>query len=107
LEEALEDFDEAIRLNRWFPHFFNNRGTILRALGQTEKALQDFTEAVKLNPRSPEAVYNRALVLEQTSPREAPQGWEDYLRLVQNIPAMQDKLSEIQKRINFWKSRGQ
>ena len=105
LEKALEDFDEAIRLNRWFPHFFNNRGTILRAQGQTERALQDFTEAVKLNPRYPEAVYNRALVLERISPREALQAWESYLPMAREIPAMQDKIPEIEKRISFWKSR--
>jgi tetratricopeptide (TPR) repeat protein len=105
MEKALEDFDEAIRINRWFPHFFNNRGTILRALGQPEKALQDFTEAVKLNPRSPEAVFNRALALEQINPREALQAWESYLPMAREIPAMQDKIPEIEKRIEAWKAR--
>jgi tetratricopeptide (TPR) repeat protein len=89
----------------WFPHFFNNRGTILRALAQTGRALQDFTEAVKLNPRYPEAVYNRALVLERISPREALQAWESYLPVAREVPAMGDKIPEIEKRISFWKSR--
>jgi tetratricopeptide (TPR) repeat protein len=105
MEKALEDYDEAIRLNRWFPHFFNNRGIIQWTLGRTDQALQDFSEAIKLNPKFAEALFNRAAVLELIDPREAVKAWEDYLRLAEETPLLAEKVPPIRKRVEAWKAK--
>ena len=105
MEKALQDFDEAIRLNRWYPHFFNHRGEILRALGRMDQALQDFNEAIKLNAKYPEALFNRAAVLEQIDPQEAVRAWEGYLRVAEETPALAGKAPDVRKRIAAWKAK--
>ena len=59
-EKAIQDYDEAIRLNPQFADAYYNRGTAYgRDLGQYGKAIKDFDEAIRLNPHDADAYYNR------------------------------------------------
>ena len=49
-EEALAEYNEAIRLDPQFAVAYFNRGQTYFALGQPQKAVQDYAEAIRLNP---------------------------------------------------------
>jgi tetratricopeptide (TPR) repeat protein len=57
-QSAIQDFDQAIRLNPQADAYFN-RGFAYRNLGQFERAIEEFDEALRLNPQHAEAYYNR------------------------------------------------
>ena len=58
---AIEDFDEAIRLNPKNPHFHIFRGMAYMARRQNRKAIDDFDEALRLQSNLPLAYAQRAL----------------------------------------------
>ena len=73
LEEAIQDFDEALRLSPEHPGTahnhthtlpplaYNNRGSAYYQLGRIERAIEDYDRAIQLSPRSAEFYVNRAL----------------------------------------------
>ena len=48
--EAVQEFDEAIRLNPEFAEAYYNRGFVYDDLGQFQRAIEDFDAAIRLNP---------------------------------------------------------
>ena len=60
-ERAIEDFDEAIRLNPEDADAYYNRGVAYGDLGQYEREIQDYDEAIRLNPEYAKAYYNRGV----------------------------------------------
>jgi tetratricopeptide (TPR) repeat protein len=58
-DQAIQDFDEAIRLNPDFALAFTNRGNAYAAKGAYDRAIQDFDQAVRLKPDNALALYNR------------------------------------------------
>jgi len=63
LDEALRDFDQAIRLEPAFAEAHNSRATVLQALGRRDQAVAAFDVAVALKPAFVEAHNNRGVVL--------------------------------------------
>ena len=59
IERAIEEYDEAIRLNPNDAIAYKNRGTAYRNLGQFERAIEDYAEAIRLNPNDAIAYYSR------------------------------------------------
>jgi tetratricopeptide (TPR) repeat protein len=59
LDEAIANYDEAIRLKPDFAEAFNNRGYAKSNLGRTEEAIYDFDEAIRLKPNFANAFCNR------------------------------------------------
>jgi tetratricopeptide (TPR) repeat protein len=49
-DRAIEDFDQAIRLNPNYALAFVNRGGAYSAKGQYDRAIEDFDQAIRLNP---------------------------------------------------------
>ena len=49
-EEAIADYDEAIRLNPDYDYAYNNRGVAKKNLGRHEEAITDYDEAIRLKP---------------------------------------------------------
>jgi tetratricopeptide (TPR) repeat protein len=60
-DQALEDFDQSIRLNPSSPKHYNNRGIIYRIRHDYDRAIADYSEAIWLKSDFPAAFYNRAV----------------------------------------------
>ena len=61
LEEAIAEYDEAIRLDPQFALAYNNRGFANTKLGQYARAIQDYDEAIRLDPWNPDSNAGRAM----------------------------------------------
>jgi tetratricopeptide (TPR) repeat protein len=61
-DQALQDYEQAMRLNPNNANAYNNRGIIYRIKGEYDRAIADYDEAIWLkNGDFPAAYYNRAL----------------------------------------------
>jgi tetratricopeptide (TPR) repeat protein len=60
-DRAIEDLDQAIRLNPNFAEAFSNRGNAYTNKGQPDRAIQDLDQAIRLNPNYAGAFRNRGL----------------------------------------------
>jgi len=63
LNQSLEEFKTAIRLDSANPDAYNGLGEVYRMQGQLEKAEEAFSKAVELDSEYSEAVANRGTVL--------------------------------------------
>ena len=61
-EEAIEKYNEAIKLNSNHAGLYNNRGVAKNELGQHYEAIDDYDKAIELNPNNKEAYNNRGNV---------------------------------------------
>ena len=59
-ERAIQDYNEAIRLDPEDANTFNKRGIAYFRLGQYERAIEDYDEAIQLAPRFA-PYYNRGM----------------------------------------------
>ena len=57
-EEAIEDFDKAIKLNPDYVDAYNNRGFTKENLGLYEEAFKDYKKALELDPNNKYAMSN-------------------------------------------------
>ena len=60
-DRAIEDYNQAIRLNPDYANAFINRGNVYRKGGQYDRAILDFDEAIRLSPQNPLAFYSRGV----------------------------------------------
>ncbi len=60
-EEAIAEYDEAIRLDSEFFEAYNNRAYVHFKLDQFERAIQDYDEAIRLDPRNPMVYATRGI----------------------------------------------
>ncbi len=61
-DQALGDFNEALKLKPNDPALYDYRGVAYRAKGQDDKAIADFNKAMELDPKFARAYRNRAMV---------------------------------------------
>ena len=59
LDRAIQDYDQAIRLNPNDADAFTNRGVDYADKGQYDRAVQDYNQAIRLDPNSAKAFTNR------------------------------------------------
>ena len=59
--KAIEQFNEAIRIDPQYAAAYYNRGWAYGNLGQYERAIQDFDEAIRIDPQLGRAYYNRGI----------------------------------------------
>ena len=67
LDEAIGEYDEALRLNSEYAKAFYNRPDAYMALGKYERFVQDLDESIRLNPTFGDAYNNRALPIPPSS----------------------------------------
>ena len=58
-QEAVADYDQAIRLNPQYTEAYYNRGTAKSMLGRHQEAIADYNEAIRLNPQVAQTYTNR------------------------------------------------
>jgi tetratricopeptide (TPR) repeat protein len=61
--KAIDDFNEAIRLEPKNANAFNNRGVAYRNMGDLDRAVADYDQAILIKPDYFAAFYNRGLAL--------------------------------------------
>lgn len=97
--EAIAEFDEALRLDPNYAVAYINRSTAYFALGQYERAIRDLDEAIRLNAKDDVAYANRALAYtalskDQEAKRDAARAVElgyDPARLKRNIKELKKR----------------
>ena len=60
-DRAIEDYNQALKLNPKLVAAFNNRGIAYGNKGEYDRAIADYNQALKLNPRFAQAFYNRGI----------------------------------------------
>ena len=58
-DRAIQDYDQAIKLDPSDAIAYYNRGIAYSAKGQLDRAIQDYDQAIKLDPNYAHAFYNR------------------------------------------------
>jgi tetratricopeptide (TPR) repeat protein len=69
-DAAIQDFDEAVRLNPKVGQFYMFRGVARNGQGDFAKAIEDFDEALRLQPNLPMAYAHRAIAKARTGDKE-------------------------------------
>jgi tetratricopeptide (TPR) repeat protein len=59
-QEALGDFNAAIRYDPKFADTYYYRGAVYNDLGKFDEAIRDYNSAIKLKPDYPKAYFNRS-----------------------------------------------
>ena len=67
-EQAVDYYDEAIRLDPLYAEAYSSRGLAYVSLGQHERAIQDVDEAIRLNPPPIARVSSKLRPLWRTPP---------------------------------------
>jgi tetratricopeptide (TPR) repeat protein len=65
-QQAIKDFDEAIRLQPDYYDAYDNRGLAYGHMGEYARAVRDFGKATALDPNRPNAYFNRSTILART-----------------------------------------
>jgi tetratricopeptide (TPR) repeat protein len=84
-EQALNDYDQALRLNPLLLNAWINRGNVLVRMKRLEEAIPDYDKAVELSDgQSALAFYNRGIAHEKQG--NTARARRDYLRAVELDP---------------------
>ncbi|AMV35905.1 tetratricopeptide repeat protein [Planctomyces sp. SH-PL62] len=84
-DEALAEYDQAIRIYPSDPNSHIGRGDVHRALGDFPRALADLDEAVRLGPGYPRAFASRGRLLEDLKQDDRAEA--DYARAIEIDPS--------------------
>ena len=83
LDDALEDYDAAIRIRPKYPEAFRNRGVSKAKLGHVEDAIADFDTAICQDSSFSEAFFNRGVAKNSLGCfDEAIADYDEVIRLV-------------------------
>jgi tetratricopeptide (TPR) repeat protein len=82
--QAIDDFNEAIRLVPDNANAFNNRGVAYRNMGDLDRAVADYDQAIRIKPDYVAAFYNRGLAL--TDKREYAKAISDFTAVLRVDP---------------------
>jgi len=91
-EEAIEDYDEAIRLDSSFAPSFNNRAIVYMAMEEYDDARSDFNQAINLDSNYTAAYINRGILLGTLEEYDAAQS--DFERAI-DIAGLADIVAEL------------
>jgi tetratricopeptide (TPR) repeat protein len=83
-EKAIEDFEEAIKLNPNYADVYRDRGNAYRRLEQYERAIEDYDKAIELNPEYALAYNHRGSTYHMLKQYE--KALEDYNKAIELDP---------------------
>src|SRR5262245_2482121 len=100
LDEALKDYDEALRLYPLQPSWLRGRGAVFEDKKEFERAVRDYTESIRLNPRDARTFLDRGLAYKGLKALDkAAADYTEAIRLDPNwAPAYYN-------RANLWRDR--
>jgi lipoprotein NlpI len=81
-DQAIADFDEALKLEPKNASIYNNRGNARNDKGESDAAMADFDAAIKTNPRYAAAYFNRGNAL--AAKGETDRALKDYAAAIRN-----------------------
>jgi tetratricopeptide (TPR) repeat protein len=100
-DRAIQDYNEAIRLNPGHADAFANRGAAYARKRNYDRAIQDYDKAIRLNPRHADAFSNRGIVYARK---------KDYERAIENynkaIRLKPDHIGALYARGNAYRRQG-
>ena len=94
-DRAIEDFNQAIRLNPNYAAAFHNRGLAYDDKGQYDRAIEDFNQAIRLDPNDAIAFYNRGISWERKN--DLQRALADFRRFAELAPSDPDGPKAIQR----------
>ena len=84
-DRAIQDYDQAIRLEPSHVANYTNRGIAYKNSGQLDRAIQDYDQAIRLNPNGTNAYYNRGVAYYKKGQYDrAIQDYDQAIRLAPN-----------------------
>jgi tetratricopeptide (TPR) repeat protein len=84
-DRAIEDYNEAIRLNPRHANGFSNRGVAFTQKGEYDRAIESFNDAIRLDPNHVDAFTNRGVALTRKGEYDrAIESFNDAIRLNPN-----------------------
>ena len=91
LDEAMDKYTEAIRMEPRWEVPYCKRGTAHCDLGQFDLAIKDFNEAIRLDPRGEEGYYGRGFVYKaQGRKAEAIADFEKVISYTHDNPQLKE-----------------
>ncbi|MEE8374192.1 MAG: tetratricopeptide repeat protein [Dehalococcoidia bacterium] len=100
-EQAIESYDEAIRINSQFGDAYRNRGRAYTSLKQFEQAIENFDAAIQLNPEDALAYLFRGASYTELGRRiEAIEDFEKFIALSDNpqlTEAARQQIEELEE----------
>jgi tetratricopeptide (TPR) repeat protein len=84
-DQAIQNYDRAIRLISNYGYAFNGRGNAYNHKGDYDRAIQDYDQAIRLNPNFADAFFNRGF----TRFKEGPiaMAVPDFAKSAELVPA--------------------
>lgn len=83
-DKAMDDFDEALRINPEHADAYNGRGFTYAELGNLDQALADLTTAIELDPEDASFYSNRGVLYRRRGDNE--EALADYTRAIELNP---------------------
>ena len=79
---AIEDYDQALRINQRDTSAYYNRGNAYATLGELRRAIEDYSQALRLDPGKTQAYNNRGIAYRNLGEyRRAIEDYDQALRL--------------------------
>jgi tetratricopeptide (TPR) repeat protein len=94
-DRAIEDFNQAIRLNPNHTEALSNRGAAYNGKGQYDRAIEDFNQAIRLNPNLAIAFYNRGFSWERKN--DLQRALADFMKFSELAPSDPDGPKAVER----------
>jgi tetratricopeptide (TPR) repeat protein len=97
-DRALDDYDEALKLDPANAQALNERGVIWLLKGNFDHAINDLTDAIRLNANSADTFYNRGCAyLQRVDARSALADFDQAIKLSSNTQIASTSAASITK----------
>lgn len=109
IEDAIADFDAAIRIDAGFALAYYFRGDAYFEKENTDSAIADYTEAIKLGPNTETFYWSRAIAWEKKNlPLKAIADYQKYIELggkeIDDKEEVQEKIRKLNRKLTKKKS---
>ncbi len=97
-KDAIEYFNEVIRIEPGHAVAYHRRGIAHSSLGQHKLAIEDYEKATRLDPNDEGAYHNLASTLDHIDTNKALKAWGRYLQMAKSIPPGKVWIEDVLKK---------